>query len=38
MNTKINWQDNKVNVTELNLDLQNPRVPNMSKIIMILVK
>lgn len=27
MNTKINWQDNKVNVAELNLDLQNPRVP-----------
>ena len=27
MNTKINWQDKKVNVTELNLDLQNPRVP-----------
>lgn len=27
MKTKKAWQDKKVNVTELNLDLQNPRVP-----------
>ncbi|MEI6832022.1 MAG: hypothetical protein WCK61_04900 [Candidatus Omnitrophota bacterium] len=27
MKTKKSWKDKKVNVTELNLDLQNPRVP-----------